>query len=406
MKTLLRKKFPKIRAIPRKGGILYQVDARRRGTNGKQEHYGTLTEAERRATEIEAEFNANGSEGLALSQDLRAMALRGEAMLAPFGKTVAQACEHYRDFLAAEQKRKESALVGLLATSWYESKRDNKRKPVKPKTLNAIRQASEHLKTAWSARRILSITRADVETYLDTLKGIRWQKNIRDLFSQFFNWCIEHEHAEKNPCAAIKVEVPSLEEVHIFNSKQAAKVMELCETEHTDLLVYCAVSLFAGLRPGEAEQLRWENIHLEERQIVVLGSTSKPGETHTVHIEDNLYHWLTTYKGKGLICPQGKTMARRKQALHAALGYKAAGANPKAEEIPQDIMRHSYASHYLGKYGNRAQLAENMANSVQVIRKHYKKIVSKSETVAYWAILPAAIAESAEAEAEEMFSKF
>jgi hypothetical protein len=106
VKLLIRKTFPKIRVVTRKGGTFYQVDARRTGTNGKQEHYSTKEEAETRAGQIEAEFNANGHEGLALSQDLQAQAIRGAALLAPFGKSVAQACEFYRDHMQAQQKRK------------------------------------------------------------------------------------------------------------------------------------------------------------------------------------------------------------------------------------------------------------------------------------------------------------
>ena len=72
--------------------------------------------------------------------------------------------------------------------------------------------------------------------------------------------------------------------------------------------------------------------------------------------------------------------------LRAAAGYKCNGKNEGAPEWPVDVVRHSYGSYHLAKYGNRALLAELMGNSVQIIKKHYKVVVSKSAVEQYWSI--------------------
>jgi hypothetical protein len=54
--------------------------------------------------------------------------------------------------------------------------------------------------------------------------------------------------------------------------------------------------------------------------------------------------------------------------------------------MEEDSFRHSYASYWLAKYNDRAHLAENMGNSLQVIKKHNKAIVANSAQEAFWNI--------------------
>lgn len=388
---VIRKEWPRVTAKRTATGDGWKIDARRKDTNGRAEFRADRAEALARAAEIAAEYAANGTEGLALPADLRFMAFKGDAILKPHGKTVLQACEFYRDYLKTEQDKEASALIPTLADEWLKDKQDKKHK-LKPKTLNAIRQTANLLKSTFPAKRIKAFTKADAEKFIFTINGEYQQEGTRNRCGQFFNWCIAKEYGTANPFSSklLTVTLPEVD-IEIFDSATTEKVLELCEAKHKDLIPYVAVCFFAGLRPGEAEQLTWEHIHLEEGTIHVLGSTSKAGVTHNVDIEANLAEWLEKYRpadAKGLICPTGKTLARKRQLLHADLGYKAAGKNQEAAEITQDVMRHSYASHWQAKYTNAHKLAELMANSVEVIRDHYKKVVSKKEIEAYWSIKP------------------
>ena len=65
-----------------------------------------------------------------------------------------------------------------------------------------------------------------------------------------------------------------------------------------------------------------------------------------------------------------------------------ADQNLDASTWPQDVLRHSYGSYWLGKYKQRAVLAEHMGNSLQIIKKHYRAVVSKGATTEYWRITP------------------
>ncbi len=117
-KALIRKSWPKIRVVETKGQVFYRVDARRTGTNGKQESFKSKKEAEGRAAEVATQFGANGKEGLSFPAELRGMALTGDKMPRPHGKTILQAVQFYVAHLEADQQRKDSALVPILAQQW------------------------------------------------------------------------------------------------------------------------------------------------------------------------------------------------------------------------------------------------------------------------------------------------
>ena len=370
----------------------YRVDARRTGTNGRQETFKSQKEAEKRAGEVAAQFGTNGKEGLSFPAELRGMALAADRMLKPYGRTLLQAAEFYRAHLDADKQRKDSALVATLAQEWYESKKGGKTKHLRATTLKDILESVDTLKKLFSEKRVLEVTAADINKYLDGLKvGLRRKFNVRSRLSQFFNWCISHGHLTANPCQKIEVHVAG-KDVTIFTPAEALRLMTLCrETpQFTDLILYHAISLFAGLRPTECQLLRWEQIHLEEKTITVLAATSKTKETRNVPIETNLLAWIGAFvpeRPQGLVTPQAN-LIQRLQNFHAALGYRVSDQNTDATTWPQDVMRHSYGSYWLSRYKQRAVLAEHMGNSLQIIKKHYRQVVSKSATAEYWRITP------------------
>jgi hypothetical protein len=51
---------------------------------------------------------------------------------------------------------------------------------------------------------------------------------------------------------------------------------------------------------------------------------------------------------------------------------------------PIDVLRHSYGSNWLAVHQNGAALAENMGNSVDVIRQHYRKAIPPAVAREYW----------------------
>lgn len=302
MKKLIRKTWPKVRPVTIKGVVFYRVDARRTGTDGRQETFKSQKEAEQRAAEIASHFGVNGKEGLPFPVELRGMALTADKMLRPHGKTLLQAAEFYVAHFQADQERKASALVPVLAQQWYESKRGGKTKQLRATTLRGIFESAESLKKVFPERRVLEVTAADINKYLEGLAvSLRRKFNVRSRLSQFFNWCIAHGHLVTNPCDKIEVHVGG-KDVTILTPAEGLQLMTLCRerAEFKDLVLYHAISLFGGLRPTECQLLRWEQVHREEKTITVLAATSKVKETRNVPIEASLLAWIEAYASEKL----------------------------------------------------------------------------------------------------------
>jgi hypothetical protein len=79
--------------------IDYRVDGKRR-----REFFSTKSAAESALTRIRVKFAREGVDALNLSDDLRIAALTIQEQLAPFGKTLRDAGEHYLKFMQESQR--------------------------------------------------------------------------------------------------------------------------------------------------------------------------------------------------------------------------------------------------------------------------------------------------------------
>jgi integrase len=398
---VIRKSFPKIRVLIRAGKSLYQVDARRQGTTGRREHFSTRKAAEERANEIAGDFDRLGQEGVSFPNELRVMALHCAQQIEPYGKTIADATSHFIAHLEAERKRMESRKISDLAEEWRVFKESGVDGVLRPDTRDDVKETTQKLKQLWGERRIAEVDEKTVRDFLDSLKvGPQRKKNLKTRFGTFFLWCVKKEYTTANPCAKIEIKVPG-KDPKILSVEACEMIMQKAEEAHTDLVCYAAICLFAGLRPNECQLLKWENVHLEEGQITVLRETSKVSETRNVTIEPNLMEWLLKYGGKrtGFVTNQTNLPPRLKR-FRAACGFKTNRKNPDGPRWDEDVLRHCYASYWLAKHKDRPHLAENMGNSLKMIKDHYKRIVPKSEVEKFWGILPGG-AKSAEKKLEE-----
>jgi len=360
------------------------------------------------AREIEGDLNSHGREAV-MPLDLRAMALRCAETLGKFGKTLDDATEHFVAHLEAEIEKGESATITSLADQWFLDKSTNPNKPLRQDTLDDIEETKNLLQRLFPKDRISEVTKAPIEKYLRGLKVTnRRRYNRKNLIGQFFNWARKHKHTKANPCEEIEIVVPSAD-VEILTIEECEALLRKCDApEHADLRAYVCICLFAGLRPTEAQLLKWENV--TEKQIKVLGGTSKIKRTRNVPVEPTLTTWLKPIAKKtGSVVPD--RFRQRFEALKIAAGYKVQGENEKdGKKWIGDGLRHTYATYWLAKHKDRPHLAENMGTSLKMIADHYKgELKFETEEADFWGLLPADLqaikdkeAVKAEREAEEL----
>ena len=391
MKTLIRKTFPKIRLVNIKGFRYYQVDCRKQGTDGKRETFKSKAEAESKANEVALDFTTAGTDGVVFDADLRNEAKKAKAVLSPYEgmfadapATITAAVKHYLLHLQNLVKKQESGLLAALLDKWLTAKRTDKNDPLRKATLDSYTAHVSALKKAFAGLKLSELTETSFQAYLDN--GGFAQSTKQSLLVKtgtFLNWCVAEGLLDKNPLSEIKIIVGN-HDVEIVKPAEAQGLLNICVKSYPEYTLYHAIGLFAGLRPTECALLNWKDIYYDDNTkkytIQVLSHTSKRKETRNVAVEDNLAAWLNSYTGKrvGLVTPQ-VGLEQTLTKIRKAYGWNVAKF---------DVLRHSYASYWLAKYNDRPRLAEYMGNSIKVIGKHYKAVVTDSAFENYWSIKP------------------
>jgi integrase len=180
-----------------------------------------------------------------------------------------------------------------------------------------------------------------------------------------------------NPAESIKVRV-NRRDVTVLTVPKVQRLLTVASSSSSASSVtpFFALQLFGGLRSFEAAQIHWSAIHFETGQLEVRAATSKRRESRFVPLEPVLTEILMKYRR-----PHGLVVSGHSQSDVRAVKI-AAGLG----DWPVDVLRHSYGSNWLAVHQNRAMLAENMGNSADVIRQHYRKALPPDVAREYWSI--------------------
>lgn len=384
---VVRKEWPRIRDLRSSSMNSFMVDPR---PHSRREYFVKLAEAKTRADQLATERLNRGTEALSFSTENRVMAVECLEKLRPFGKSLREAVDHFVTWLKDEQAKQESLLVSECLFQYQIARQaDHDRKELAHRSLQEIKQWVKRLTVAFGSRHIAEVTPDAVETYLNSFPGsARTRVNVRLRMSTFFNFCKTKGWIAQNPCESVSVSAKRTD-TQILTVDAAERLLAAARaSDFCDVVVpYAAICLFAGLRPGEAEQLDWAQVHFDTGAIEVLAHTSKTRDSRFVKMEPILITWLTPYaKKSGLVI--GKNFRKKWDPVRVAAGYDHKNGGVK---WIADVMRHSYASYWLALHNNRAELAELMGNSVDVIKAHYRRPILQSQAEAYWSILPSKV---------------
>jgi hypothetical protein len=88
---------------------------------------------------------------------------------------------------------------------------------------------------------------------------------------------------------------------------------------------------------------------------------------------------------------KGKNWRRDFDAVKAASGYGGrTGQQAELKPWTADVMRHTGISNHLAQHQHEGRTAAWAGNSPDVIQRHYKGLVRRNDSKAFWAIAPTA----------------
>lgn len=149
--------------------------------------------------------------------------------------------------------------------------------------------AGGRLRRAFAGRTMAEITREDVERYRDHRLESVGPASIRHDFV-FLRGLYRHARIEWGlslPCPLDDVAAPAPpreREVDV-SPAEITRILDYCCASQTPLLYsYAHLLLLTGMRPSEAASLRWDQVRLAERRIVL--TKTKTGRRRNVPLAD------------------------------------------------------------------------------------------------------------------------
>ncbi|MDR2982566.1 MAG: site-specific integrase [Puniceicoccales bacterium] len=357
------------------------------GGNRIREYFPSRAAAERRKAELGADITRAGFRAINMTADERREVADFKAILEPYGASLKDAVEFYADHL--EQLRKVSSVTVREAVDRLLDIKDtaglSKRYRVD------LRQKCERFILKFGKRAISTITVDEIRRWLNSLKVEpvtlnNYKRNITVLFS----FALDEGYSTENPAARIDFVKARQKAPGILRPDDMLPLLQYAREHHSDILAGVVIQCWAGLRRAEVEQLRWEDIRLEDRVIEVNAAAAKNNVRRPVHIEDNLAEWLMMLRQPSGPVTQscyGPCLGKLRKAMLAQ--------NPPAT-MPENCFRHSYGTYYCARSGSTHATADQMGNSPAVVKSHYRAVASKRNADKWFSITPASLGAVAE----------
>ena len=149
--------------------------------------------------------------------------------------------------------------------------------------------AAKHFLPIFQNKDITSLTVTDIERYslkrkLETLNApknaekreqeinYRWINLEITTLRHFFNFCIKRNYIDKNPCTGIK-KLNELSRLKTLSDSDIQKLISGSTNKLTrDLITFL---IYTGCRKGEALNLKWDDVDLQNNVIAIKGTKTK-----------------------------------------------------------------------------------------------------------------------------------
>lgn len=329
--------------------------------------------------------------------------------------------EAVRSFLKITKERTDSTTMEEALEAWKEAPKAGGQEK-RPDTQAEINTIAKQLAAAFGAKIVAEVTAEKVASFLETLgradeEGAlsprAFNKRVR-LVSAFFAYCHRHGWSDGNIIPRLKARRKRVVEKEskqpgILTAAQFAVLLEKAALVDESLVDYLAVCGLAGVRPEEAARLTFAQFKPKEGAdgiVIIPDGKAKTRKGRDVQIRSALKLWLSRKGGfyerakknseEPLVRFQGQALDKRLARVRYLAGWrvKIRGKDypfkPENPPFPPDSLRHTFASAFLAEGGDTAALVWSFghAGSLDTLRRHYVHRYTKSQAVAWFAVVP------------------
>lgn len=198
-------------------------------------------------------------------------------------------------------------------------------------------------------------------------------------FNSFFSFCIRREWMSQNPCDRVERPRADMTSPIVLTVDQCRTAFRRVADEQPDLVVPLVLGMFCGLRPVEAQQTTWDDIHLDTATVVVNGTQSKTRRRRMVPLPANAMEFLPGLRSSNAMPIHRTGWRRMTGAMSGVLGF---------DHWPHDALRHTAASMMLAREQDAGKVALWLGNSPAVLLRHYIVPIHADDCSAFWRITP------------------
>jgi integrase len=200
------------------------------------------------------------------------------------------------------------------------------------------------------------------------------EKADRGKLSSLFCMAVRRGWMKQNPVKRLEPIRIIRKPPKILTPAQAHILLRRTRDETPKMLAYLVLTLLCGLRPSEAQNMRWDRVRADH--VVVDGATGKMRRRRVVHPLPMACQWLEDARALHGMLPLGQDTAH--DYLVKARGWLV------WESWHQDITRHTAASYWLAEVKDAGKVATEMGHSVVMLLTHYREHVTPEEAKEFW----------------------
>jgi hypothetical protein len=276
-------------------------------------------------------------------------------------------------------RRATSSLMGMTKekTSTYHSN-------------DLSRRLKRWAETTNQTQPIHAVTKQEIETYLAQYSGQNFI-NHRAALSNLFGYALKMGATPENHLSSIEKPRIKRRRPAILGTKEFQTLLNRAFGQSRfDVLSWLILGGLVGLRPYEVFWLEWTGIQFQTREIRIEPAWTKTHRARIIPLAANAIEWVKLISSHtpvkaGRVMPSESTWNNRwrrwREEQDAPL--------PLAWWVGKDdILRHSYGTYRAAILRNSHNLAEEMGNSVAIVRTYYDAVVSPSLAKLWWRITP------------------
>lgn len=237
-----------------------------------------------------------------------------------------------------------------------------------------------------------TITSAEIDRWLrDLSTSHRTRNNYRNLIISLFNFAKRRAHvARDRETEAQYTERPKVKQgpIDIFTPTELAEMLSVADGQPKLGLVLGA---FTGIRSAELLRLHWENFNWEESVIDLGTDQTKTASRRLVPILPTLTEWIAPFvRQEGRVFSYSLPVCLAEAFGNIAKKVtKARGDSAPVFKWKTNALRHSFASYRVAMTLDVPSVALELGNSPQKVFSNYRKVVTRSQAEAWFAVRPA-----------------